>query len=607
MVKFKSHYLAISLSRGLVILLAFVLIIQLLLNCSIVKLFAASCNTADCSSPEDCQQKIKECEEIINAYIPAQTKNKETLAQLEKQLGNLEKLIKVAEGQIKKLEEEIFNRTVELEYQREIFNTRVRSYYIRSQQFSPFLIFLASESAGNLTRELSYRLTVANEDKKVIIKIASELAKLEQDKEKLAQNKAWLAKSKENTAKQAAFLKSEVKKMEEFLGEVKGKIAALTARQQALLAEKFASVPVPRLAYTSLRGCSSDIGKDPGFSPRFGFFSYGVPNKTGLNQYGAKGRAEAGQTVEEILQAYYKNFQIVDYGTNFNIRVNGINEYGQVFNNEEMNIEEYLKHLYEMPTSWHPNALKAQAIAARTYALYATKNGQKSISPDQYGQVIKKEINDSQWQEAVDSTRGKVMVHNGSPIGAWYSSTHGGVILSSGQIGWNDSPWTKYALDTPSGSASSFSDLKLNAYDKQSPWFFCNWGYRKQYNNTAWLKEEEVVDIVNSYILWEKDNSKIIHLSQTDRPTSDTWSAERVRQEIGNSAINSISSIYVEWDESGISKTIRINGRAFDAQKFKNMFNLRAPGNIQIKPACQPDSALNCPRMYALYEVIKEY
>jgi len=275
------------------------------------QLFAASCNTADCSSPEDCQRKIKECEEIINAYTPAQTKNKENLTQLEKQLGNLEKLIRAAEGQIKKLEGEIFNRAVELEYQRAIFNARVRSHYIRSRQFSPFLLFLSSESAGNLTRELSYRLTATNEDKKVIIKIASDLAKLEQDKEKLAQNKTWLAKSKENTTKQAVLLKSEVEKVENFLGEVKGKIAALTARQQALLAARTGTFisSVGEVPISSIP-CSGPPGSptfcDPGGGNWFAAFSFGAwTHRKGMSQYGAKGRAEAGQNYKEILRAYY--------------------------------------------------------------------------------------------------------------------------------------------------------------------------------------------------------------------------------------------------------------------------------------------------------------
>ena len=199
------------------------------------------------------------------------------------------------------------------------------------------------------------------------------------------------------------------------------------------------------------------------------------------------------------------------------------------------------------------------------------------------------------------------MVSGGNPISAWYSSTHGGFVLKSGEIGWNDTAWTKHAVDAV--SASSLNELLNSAYDKGSPWFYCDWGYRGSYNNTAWLKMEEVVDIVNAYLLWELDNNTIVHLSQTDKDVPDVWSAEKVRQKISSrngSPISSISSISIDWDGSGISKTIRVNGKSLNAQKFKNMFNLRAPANIQIKPTCQPDSALNCSKMYALYDVVRE-
>jgi hypothetical protein len=58
----------------------------------------------------------------------------------------------------------------------------------------------------------------------------------------------------------------------------------------------------------------------------------------------------------------------------------------------------------------------------------------------------------------------------------------------------------------------------------------------------------------------------------------------------------------VGWNGSGISQSITVNGRSFNAQKFKNMFNLRAPGNIQIKPTCSLDTNLSC-KSYALYSV----
>jgi peptidoglycan hydrolase CwlO-like protein len=292
---------------------------------------------ADCPSEDyDCQ--IAEIQKEIDALKPAHEANKQELANLKKQLADLQSRLAGIGVQLEKLEASIFEREVNLGYQQEILAARVRSLYKKSQQYSPFLLFLASGNATELLRELSYRESVTNQDKLVITQISQELLELNEDKTTLERSQASLTTLQAQVNQQAEFLSGEVAKVESYLAE-------LTSRQQQLLAQKFASMPVPLLAYTSLRGCSSDIGKDSGFSPRFGFFSYGVPNKTGLNQYGAKGRAEAGQSFEQILQAYYDNFQIVDYGTGFNITVNGTNEYGQTFNNETMNIEEYLKRI----------------------------------------------------------------------------------------------------------------------------------------------------------------------------------------------------------------------------------------------------------------------
>ncbi len=59
--KLSSRYLVISLSC-LVILLIFHLLINNYLS---ILVFAASCETADCSSPEECQRKIQESRKKI--------------------------------------------------------------------------------------------------------------------------------------------------------------------------------------------------------------------------------------------------------------------------------------------------------------------------------------------------------------------------------------------------------------------------------------------------------------------------------------------------------------------------------------------------------------
>ncbi len=570
--------------------------------------FAQSCDTS-CGDPGECEQKIKKCQEEWNQMEKAKAPHVTALNKMEADIAAFQARIKSIEADLVKKAAAIAVAEKDLSEVLALVSRRIAALYRRTQTYNPLLPFLTSTNVGSVLRAFTYQHVVIDEDKKVIAQTAVSIRDLQSRKSVLEKERTTLAVLKEDLDKRAASVRKLVGEASAYQTKLSSAIAALSAKQQELLAAKFASAPMPLLAYTSLRGCSSDIGKSSNFSPRYGFFSLGVPNKTGLNQYGAKGRAEAGQGYEEILRAYYKDIQIIDYGTGFTIKVNGTNPYGQTFNNESYNIEEYLKHLYEMPANWDSKALQAQAIAARSYALARTNNGQHAIPPDESGQVVKKEPNAQSWIDAVEATKGKVLAQNGSPVSAWYSSTHGGVVLRSGQIGWNDASWTKQTIDTPSGSAGGIGDLKSSAYDRQSPWFYCDWGYRGEYNNTAWLKGEEVADIVNAYILWSLDNSAISHLSQTDKPTSDTWSPEKVRQEIqnkGEAPISSISSISVDWDASGITRTIRVNGKSFDAQKFKNLFNLRAPANIQIKPACQPDSSLNCNKMYALYDVVKE-
>ena len=212
----------------------------------------AICEIPGDANYDELQNAINACQEEINVRMGAHSKNKEDLADLEKNLGKLKELIKSAESQINQVEKEIFDYEVDLGYQKEIFAKRVRNYYIRSRRYSPFLLFLSSVDAVKLSRELAYRQTVADRDKGLIVNLSQDLKKLTTDKEELEANKGWLTKTKNSVAQQADFLRKEVEKVEGYFTKVESKIAELTAKQQALLAEKFASVPIPLLAYTRM-------------------------------------------------------------------------------------------------------------------------------------------------------------------------------------------------------------------------------------------------------------------------------------------------------------------------------------------------------------------
>lgn len=541
---------------------------------------------------EDLQKQIDTLNHSRELSVKATKPLEGQLDSLKLQLSQIQTSLNNLSAFISRKQNDLDIREEKLALQQAFFEKRVKAYYIRSYLTDPLLVILSSINSGDLFRELSYRQSVTKEDRQIISSITGEVVNLLTEKTKLEKDKVKLASFQVEVDKNAQFLGGEIKKAKAYQQVLSAQIADLTAKQQSILAQRLASLNIPRSAYTMQGGCVDDRGVDPGFSPGFAFFTYGVPNRIGLNQYGAKGRAEAGQSAQQILSSYYNADYTTGYNQSINIHVTGSNEYGQSFD-DNWNIDDYLKHLYEMPANWPMEALKAQAIAARSYALAYTNNGSSSICSSQSCQVVKKETNDGVWQSAVDQTKGVVLTSGGSPIKAWFSSTHGGFVFSSGEIGWSSTGFTKHATDTSSGSASNFGDLSSLAYDKASPWFYCDWGARASYNKTAWLKSEEVADIVNVLLLAQKDSSTRDHLYQVDKGNpagTDTWDAGKVRDELksrGGNPYSSVSSVSIAADFSaGRTSQVSVSGdggsASFSGSDFKTYFDLRAPANIQI-------------------------
>jgi len=530
-------------------------------------------------SIDDKINQVRKDLETLNNDLKGKEANYQKLGT---QLQNIKNQIVFLEAEIVKKEKEVIDGEKVLEYQKQLLNERAKTYYKNIGKNSSSLINLfVTENISRSLENFFYQKSMVDEDKKTIIKIVLYIKNLEEKKASLENERVQMTALKKEIDRQSQILAGEI-------STTRQKIAQLSAVQQQLIAQKQASLNIPKSAGTGASGCVDDRDKDPGFSPRFAFFTYGVPNRVGLNQYGAYGRSKSGQNVEDILRAYYNNFELKkDYNQDITINVEG---------GPSLKIEEYLKHLGEMPESWGNSggfeALKAQAVAARSYALAYTNNGSGSICGTDRCQVFLANEKGGKWNEAVEATKGWVMVQNGNPIKAWYSSTHGGYIFSSGEIGWSGTDWTKHGTDTSSG-VNSFDDLRNNSYDRESPWFYCDWGYRPEYNKTAWLKPNEVADIANIILLVKRDSSTSEHLYQTDRSNpagKDTWDAEKVKSELrarGGNPYNNVSDVSVSADfGSGRASSVNVNGDAgsnsFNASEFKDWFNLRAPANIQI-------------------------
>lgn len=520
-----------------------------------------------------------------NATKPLQTQLtslKSQLAAIDSQVAQIEKDLIVKK---KNIDEGYKN----LESKQRLFNITVKNTYIKNYTFSPLLIFLSGNNASDITSILTYQKRNTEQDKNIITNIALLLVDLEQKKADLESSQQRLAIAKTTLDKERADVQKVVDGAVAYQNTLSSQIAVLSAKQQDILAQKLGSLGLPTSAYTTSGGCSSDLtnNKDPGFSPRFGFFTFGVPHRVGMSQYGAKGRADAGQNNDAILHAYYNfdNYQ----NTSATIKVND----GKGFNTGNIiwtgGLDDYVKRIYEVPDNWPIEVLKAQAIAARSYALATTNNGDMSICATQDCQVFKTDPKGGNWENAVNQTAGQVMMQGGKPIQAWFSSTAGGYEFSSGDVwGGSSKPWTKNVLDA-NGSVSSFSDLQNNAYDKSSPWFYCDWGSRSQYAGTAWLRPEEVADIVNSILLVQADGSTDPHILQTDKNDPNMWSEGKVKEELSKyrTPFNAISSSSVDANfGSGRTTTVHFSGDAgsvdFSSDVFKKYFNLRAPANINI-------------------------
>lgn len=549
-----------------------------IISVTLFYLFRLSSSPVYADEIEDLQKQIdqlnKAREQSVNATKP-----------LEGQLGNLKTQLAQIQVQLNNLTQNISQKEKELQVREDnlvveqaLLSSRVRSYYIKSFLTSPLVLLFSSTGSSDVLRDLFYRQVTTQQDQKVIESVASEMIDLSAQKDKLEKDKAQAASLQAQVDQNAKFIAGEIDKAKKYQADLSSQIAQLTAKQQAILAAKNGTF------YTTVGDVPlSDDPKaspnyDPGFSPAYGLFSFGAySHRNGMSQYGAWGRAKSGQDDNAILQAYYGQTPIHrDMPTTINTDQGSLPFETQ-----------YLYGIAEMPSTWTDNnsaALKAQAIAARTYAYHYTQGGSR-ICTNENCQVYSgsKASNPPQsWKDAVDSTKGTILPDG---VSAQYSSTTGGYLNTSG--------W-----DTKCGNQGCWTP---DAYEKiaGSPWFYKGW-YTESYDiNSAtcgrsdpWLHLNEMADILNAYLVQNKpgvDNGRITPV------TTSCWGGNpyslddltNLANSVGGGSVSSISSVSVSYSTGGSTSTVTFSTNRGDisinGSDFKTIFNLRAPGYISIK------------------------
>lgn len=176
----------------------------------------------------------------------------------------------------------------------------------------------------------------------------------------------------------------------------------------------------------------------------------------------------------------YKEF---DYGDYKNVKLLH-SETGQI---EELPLDVYLYGVLcsEMPVSFEIEALKAQAVAARTYTIYQIRNNAKhqEIGADICDNPLccqawmtkenrlarwDKDEADNNWikiENAVNSTIGKVIMYNGEPIKAFFHSNSGGVTESSLNVWGGDIQYLQAVQTSGEENYSSYESEKRISKD----------------------------------------------------------------------------------------------------------------------------------------------
>lgn len=112
-----------------------------------------------------------------------------------------------------------------------------------------------------------------------------------------------------------------------------------------------------------------------------------------------------------------------------------MHETGEV---RKMPLETYLEGVVaaEMDPSWPLEALRAQAIVARTFTIKKMEEGvtargtQASTDPNEFQAYDAAKVNE-RVKQAVRDTRGQIVVYGGQPINAWFHASSGGITASA--------------------------------------------------------------------------------------------------------------------------------------------------------------------------------
>ncbi|MEI6887330.1 MAG: SpoIID/LytB domain-containing protein, partial [bacterium] len=399
---------------------------------------------------------------------------------LSNQLAQIEAETKLNTSKIEELNLELSLKNLELQEILKQKNERIKGVYKMSKTDSKIIqVFDNFVDIGVMFRKFKYLNEIVHKDNEYLAKLDTEIKDISKNEEEVNGKIQDL-----NT--QNVSLTSRKKEVENQIANLNNQIAQ-TAKKQSTLSNQVAGVQTlisqlgdeqkkallrenSQMESSGNNSCSAKVNNDALVSGEFYFLGRGRDlydgHAIGLSQYGAYGAALQGMSYSKILTTYYTGTTVGGDYSSYRIRVAG---YG------EMDIETYVSGLGEIASyacenstnigkpyvikdnpktiwdCWPEETIKAQVVAARSYALaYIINNpGYSSVPTNTTFQVYN---GGSAKRWASDATKGQAVLVNNKPISAYYSAN------GRGHTEDNELVWTARSVST-----SSINSLKGTA------------------------------------------------------------------------------------------------------------------------------------------------
>lgn len=572
------------------------------------------------------EQEIKEKESVLQG-VERRIKEiggsnysiSQKIALLTEEINILEKNIKETEEEIENKVKGIEQKQVELEKTKVLIDEVSGDLYIQSR-YKVANFFLGVANWNSLVEGLYIRMSTVSMLRFEAEKIGGEFSSLAEGKAELDKQKEGLDKQREGLdeahkllANEKARLQAELsKQIAEKSGlatQIGGIRKELSQLQQTLLAVRgganLSSANIPSSNADPTSQLNYFLSNAPGGT--FGVFSFGAStHRNGMSQWGAWERAQQGQTYNDILSYYYSEphkatlredgtVATGKYGTETITSTIDVQGYGPIsFEDDYMLGIREIDPLFNKDNEKDLNNLKAQAIAARTFALNHTENGRGSICVTQSCQVYSKDRYTGAWEKAVRETRGVTMKNSsGLVFSAQYSSVTGGWINNVGyDVQPGSSPWVERAFEGIAG-VSWFHKIWYQMTNANNERYSCS------SHPNPWLTGEELADILNAYkyLIDPNSPSSDPRLLSPDHGVcfggGDPYSSVELRSLVPNgiSKVLGAEAINGNGWTTAINFTVKRADGSISTENitgiektlaFRDAFNIRAPGFLAI-------------------------